>query len=113
MKFFFNFSELGSCCRPQATTAEFPAAEEGGVCASVGHAPPKRGGRCSASGQWRPGLPAISEVGVAAAVRVAGTSNQTARRKPPGRVVGSTAKNRSYNTSGGPKDESRLVFIQL
>ena len=57
------FSELGSCCRAPAPEPETEVSS--GLLRNVSRVSgPKSSARRRASGQWRPGLPMISEDGV-------------------------------------------------
>ncbi|XP_062106187.1 uncharacterized protein LOC133817631 [Humulus lupulus] len=56
---FFNFSELGSCCRaappPEETTSVRVTTNSGR------HVPSSKRRRCNSAAHWRPALHAISE----------------------------------------------------
>lgn len=105
---FFNFSELGSCCRPQGTPA--PEPEESGSHASSGRTPTSnyRSIRCPAStktesaAHWRPALPAISE-GAVVAQLVESKSKQMVQKKSPTKS-GSMAKDKRYSSTNSLKE---------
>lgn len=99
---FFNFSELGSCCR----AAPPPEETRGHVTSNTsGHVPSssKRNARCSAA-HWRPALQAISEDGVIACR--ASNNNRTVQKKSSSKAGPTPKASRRY-TSGTSNRESR------
>ncbi|PON48539.1 hypothetical protein TorRG33x02_309890 [Trema orientale] len=94
---FFNFTELGSCCR----AAPPPEETKRHVISDSGyHVPTSKrrssNARCSAA-HWRPALQAISEDGVTA--YHASNNNQTVQKKSSGKAGHIPKATRRYSSS--------------